>query len=1417
MSVTVSNDTTPPTVAITAPAASSTVTGTVTITATASDNVGVAGVQFRLDGGNLGAEITSAPYSLAWSTTGVANGPHTLTAIARDTSNLTTTSASVPVTVDTTPPTVAISSPAGSSTVSGSVTVTATAADNVAMVGVQFKLDGANLGAEVTGTSPYSVTWNTVASANGPHTLTAVARDGANLTTTSATVPVTVSNTVAPITFRQGNYAVPQSPQTTVTVPYPGAQLAGDMNVVVVAWTDSTATITSVTDSRGNPYGVAVPPTVLAGKASQAIYYAPNIGAASAGANSVTVRFNVAAQFPDVRILEYSGLDPASPLVGGVGASGTSATSNSGSLTTVVPNVLLVAGNVVETSTNGPGTGFTSRLLTTPNGDIAEDRIVSTTGTYSATAPMASGYWVMQMAAFQSPPAGPPPPDTTPPTVSITAPVANATVSGSVMITATASDNVAVAGVQFKVDGANVGAEVTGISPYSVAWSTTGVANGPHTLTAVARDTSNNTTPSTGLPVTVNNDTTPPTVALTVPAPNATVSGVVTVTATASDNVAVAGVQFKLDGANLGAEVTGTSPYSTTWTTATVANGSHTLTAVARDTSNLTTTSAAVPVTVNNVADTTPPTVAITAPTSGATVSGTVTITATASDNVAVAGVQFKLDGANLGGEVTGTSPYSITWSSTGATNGSHSLTAVARDTSNLTTTSAAVPVTVSNAASAPIAFRQGSYAVPQTPQTAVAVTFTAAQLAGDLNVVLVGWNDSTATITSVTDTRGNPYSVATGTTVRTGSASQAIYYAANIGASAAGGNAVTVRFNVAAAFVDVRILEYSGIDTTAPLLGGVGASGASNLANSGTMSVNVGNVLLVAGDVVQTAATGPGTGFTSRMITSPNGDIAEDRVVTAAGAYSATSPLNSGYWVMQMAAFRGAGAPPPPDTTPPSVAVTAPAAGTVVSGSVTLVATATDNVGVLGVQFKVDGANVGAEVTDPPYYVTWNASAVADGTHTITAVARDTSNSATSSPVSVTVSNATATSPSRIGQWSASSAWPMVGVHLTLLPNGQVLTWDGAVQLGAARLFNPSTGAFTTVNPPDNIFCAGHILLPDGRAFVAGGHIQNYIGIPDTNIFDPNTRVWTSVAPMTYARWYPTAKVLPDGRVLVLSGAIDCEECIATIPEIYNPATNTWTKLQNAGLEIPIYPHVFVQPDGRVLVTGAFEGPMAAVELDLTTSTWSIVDPNVVDGHSSVMYRLGKVLKSGTSANSDAPFFTSQPTSYVLDMTQTQPQWRQVAPMAFPRSYHNQTSLPDGTVLVTGGNKSTDTFDETQKVLAAELWSPATESYTTMASMSVARLYHSTALLLPDGRVLVTGGGRFGNTTGDSHDKLNAQIYSPPYLFKGARPTITSAPTLLPYASNFTVSSPDASRIASVALIALGRGHARLQPGAAI
>ncbi|HUX91224.1 MAG TPA: Ig-like domain-containing protein [Gallionellaceae bacterium] len=284
-------------------------------------------------------------------------------------------------------------------------------------------------------------------------------------------------------------------------------------------------------------------------------------------------------------------------------------------------------------------------------------------------------------------------PDTTAPTVSLTAPAAG-TVSGTVTVSASAADNVAVAGVQFRLDGANLASEVT-VSPYSISWSTITATNGTHTLTAVARDAAGNTTTSTAVTVTVNNsDTTAPTVSLTAPAAG-TITGTVAVSANAADNVGVAGVQFRLDGVNLGTEDTA-SPYSISWNTASATNGTHILTAVARDAAGNLTTSSGVTVTVSNlVVDTIPPTVALTAPAAG-TVSGTVAVSANAADNVGVAGVQFRLDGVNLGTEATA-SPYSISWSTTTATNGTHTLTAVARDVAGNTATSTAVTVTVSN------------------------------------------------------------------------------------------------------------------------------------------------------------------------------------------------------------------------------------------------------------------------------------------------------------------------------------------------------------------------------------------------------------------------------------------------------------------------------------------------------------------------------------------------------------------------------------------------------------------------------------------------------------------------------------------------------------------------------------------------
>src|SRR5579872_1736279 len=472
-------------VTMTGPAAGATVSGSTTVAANVSivGVLTVMGVQFKLDGANLGAEDTSAPYSISWDTKTASNGSHTLTAVARDVLGVHWTSNAITVTVsnDTTPPAVSITAPAPGATVSGTIAVTASASDNTSVAGVQFLLDGSQLGVE-DATAPYGVSWATTTAANGSHTLTARARDSAGNTTTSAPVTVTVFN------------------------------------------------------------------------------------------------------------------------------------------------------------------------------------------------------------------------DTTPPAVSITAPAAGATVIGTTAVTATASDNGTVAGVQFLLDGASLGSEVTA-APYSVSWTTTTGANGSHTLTARARDGAGNTTTSAAVTVTVFNDTTPPAVSITAPGAGATVSGTTSVSATASDNGTVAGVQFLLDGANLGSEATA-APYTVAWTTTTSANGSHTLTARARDGAGNTTTSAAVTVTVFN--DTTPPMVSITAPGAGATVSGTTSVSATASDNGTVAGVQFLLDGASLGSEVTA-APYSVSWTTTTGANGSHTLTARARDGAGNTTTSAAVTVTVFNDTTPPM------------------------------------------------------------------------------------------------------------------------------------------------------------------------------------------------------------------------------------------------------------------------------------------------------------------------------------------------------------------------------------------------------------------------------------------------------------------------------------------------------------------------------------------------------------------------------------------------------------------------------------------------------------------------------------------------------------------------------------------
>lgn len=390
---------------------------------------------------------------------------------------------------------------------------------------------------------------------------------------------------------------------------------------------------------------------------------------------------------------------------------------------------------------------------------------------------------------------------------------------------------------------------------------------------------------------------------------------------------------------------------------------------------------------------------------------------------------------------------------------------------------------------------------------------------------------------------------------------------------------------------------------------------------------------------------------------------------------------------------------------------------------------------------------------------------------------------------------------PDVVGQWSAPFSTPILLVHTTLLHTGEVLIW-GAASSGANQwLWNPTTGMFSQVTSGDNQFCSGQTVLPNGKAMSIGGHANYQVGLNDINLFDPIARSWSAAPPMSYGRWYPTGTVLGDGRVLVTSGNTTCGTCMADIPEVYDPNASSWTQLAAAQYTQPTYPYMFLLPDGKVLYSGSDSSHTITRILDIQNQTWTTVDSAIVPGGSAVMYLPGRVLKSGSNSNG-AGTVPSLRSTYLFDASQPNSTWRQVASMAEPRTYHTLTVLPDGRVLATAGVQTTVNTSNVPS-LSAEVWSPQSETWARLSSAQIKRAYHSTALLLPDGRVLVSGSG--GDAAGLMTNELNAEIFSPPYLFKGLRPTIASVSSDMEYGFTYPLSTPNASTIASVSLIRSG------------
>ncbi|HSL55717.1 MAG TPA: galactose oxidase-like domain-containing protein [Pyrinomonadaceae bacterium] len=412
---------------------------------------------------------------------------------------------------------------------------------------------------------------------------------------------------------------------------------------------------------------------------------------------------------------------------------------------------------------------------------------------------------------------------------------------------------------------------------------------------------------------------------------------------------------------------------------------------------------------------------------------------------------------------------------------------------------------------------------------------------------------------------------------------------------------------------------------------------------------------------------------------------------------------------------------------------------------------------------------------------------------------------------------------PSSAGQWSIVSTWPTVPIHMHLLPSGKVMFWDRGPDHDPSwdvtpRLWDPlNPGAFTTLPLPGtwDIFCSGHTIMADGRLFVAGGHIHDFEGAETAGIYDSQTNGWTALPNMNEGRWYPTTTILPNGDVLVISGTRKKYADLNPIPQVWQVNSGSWRNLSSAEMGAypgwpDLYPFSFVAPNGKIFIAGPQK---TARYLDTTGSgAWTNVANSSLcyrDYGSSVMYNDGKVLIVGGNprddcdpANIPLPIFPSS-SAEVIDLNAATPAWRTVSPMAIGRRHLNTTILPDGKVLITGGSSAPGHDDRTGAVFFAELWDPSTESFLPLASHTRYRGYHSNALLLPDARVLVAGGGHPDPVGGFAEN--NAEIYSPPYLFKAARPSITGAPTIVAYGQTFFVQTPEAANITNVNWIRLG------------
>jgi YVTN family beta-propeller protein len=400
-----------------------------------------------------------------------------------------------------------------------------------------------------------------------------------------------------------------------------------------------------------------------------------------------------------------------------------------------------------------------------------------------------------------------------------------------------------------------------------------------------------------------------------------------------------------------------------------------------------------------------------------------------------------------------------------------------------------------------------------------------------------------------------------------------------------------------------------------------------------------------------------------------------------------------------------------------------------------------------------------------------------------------------------------TADAPTK-GMWSATQPWPLNGLHSLLLPNGRVLTfgtpkgnaaqqdgrtfdiWDPAQGFGAAS--HQTTFDAAQVNS----FCASATFLDDGRLLISGGNSP----LDSSELAPASGGVSKTLSRMADERWYATMLTLADGRPIIMGGSVPYEALtayanpvaainggkVSMTPEVYEPGSG-WRSLFGATSREAFgpdfnrywYPRSWVAPSGEVFgissekmwyLDPAGEGAVR-VAGNFKTGVDNVTKPNIGPTSSAVMFAPGRILQVGGNGYQDGYASPASALATVVDINGSAPVVTETNAMSFPRHWPSATVLPDGRVLVTGGTRYANNGGA-DAVYAAELWDPVSGTWSVGAAAAQIRVYHSAAILMPNGTVLSTGGGAPGPV-----NNLNAELYYPPYLFRSQAGAAVLAP----------------------------------------